>query len=291
VKRFLDPGLQAKIHILSSAFLPKIAPYIHEEAIPAYLGGQLRDANGDPQCAGLVGPGGVIPMGYLVRVANDGRGMGEEVLVAHGKYSDLTLRVPPGATVQWRWAMQDRDVSFSVTAASVSPSEPKQALSAYPAYPADDRDKVAADDVLDCTGLSKSTFGVHRLRTGYDTKTHLKAHGGKPLQAVTTGDVKADKFPKGAAAAVACVAAEKLDKHFGSWTNTSATEEAFVRLRWDNGYAWVHAKHLVRRVDVLLPAEKTAALAATGVAFEDVEEDPLEALAGQRREAWEKFGL
>lgn len=51
---------------------------------------------------------------------------------------------------------------------------------------------------------------------------------------------------------------------------------ALVRLRWDNSYAWVHSKTIVRRVDVLLPGDKENDVAT------ELERDDAEARAKER---------
>jgi hypothetical protein len=64
--------------------MPTLLQYFDADVIPAYLGGKLTDAAGDPECRSLVGPGGPVPATYLVDVGTDNNGAGEEVCIPAG---------------------------------------------------------------------------------------------------------------------------------------------------------------------------------------------------------------
>lgn len=233
VKRFMDDGTVEKFQILGSNYLPTLLKFVDASAIPAAMGGTLRDASGDPECRMLVPPGGMVPAAYALGVAADGFGSGEEVNVSAGKHADVLLRAPAGATVSWRWAGVDKsEVAFRVTAA------PAAAGSLGP-------------QVIDVT---RSVCGVHQLAAGYARP----AADAKAISVASTGDIKAPlPFAAEGAAEVEAVPSAKVDRHFGSYTVPSAEAGfpcgAVLRLRFDNSFSWMTSKTLVRRIDVLLP--------------------------------------
>ena len=74
IKVFMDPGTTDKMRILGSGYMPILREFVDDAVIPAYLGGGLRDGDGDAECKSLVCGGGLVPLAYLVGVATDGKG-------------------------------------------------------------------------------------------------------------------------------------------------------------------------------------------------------------------------
>lgn len=267
VKHFLDAGTLEKIHIMGSNYLPTLRKYIDDAVIPASLGGGLKDRHGSPDCWSLVGPGGLIPSAYHLGIARDGLGMGEEVHVSAGKHSDVIVKVGPGSTLHWKWGMSDRDIGFSVSAVAAAEATPAHA------------------DVVDASTRTRSVCGVQLLRAGYDAAKHLHINGGvKPATHASAGDLGA-AIPGAAAGATATTVLQPLrgDKHSGSYTVPAGGGAQMVRLRWDNSSSWMTGKNIVRRVDVLLPEDSYASPVGERL---QVEEDPLEARAVERQQAW-----
>ena len=65
-------------------------------------------------------------------------------------------------------------------------------------------------------------------------------------------------------------------------------------LRWDNATSWMTGKHLVRRVDVLLPGDGASRAEAAAAGRARVEAEPgqrLDGYARARLENMEHFGL
>ncbi len=58
VAYFLDEGTRTKFQLLSSSYLGTLLQFVAAEQLPGFLGGSLVDANGDPECASIVSPGG-----------------------------------------------------------------------------------------------------------------------------------------------------------------------------------------------------------------------------------------
>jgi hypothetical protein len=96
-----------------------------------------------------------------------------------------------------------------------------------------------------------------QLAPGYTRPEHpIGSHLRKAHNVHTAGVAASAPIPGAAAGAAEAdvVHAERVAKHTGSHTVPAGDGAAvLVRLRWDNGYSWVHSKTLVRRVDVLLP--------------------------------------
>lgn len=203
-------------------------------------------------------------MAYIVGVANDGLGMGEEVSVAAGKHADVVIRAPPGATVSWKFGMVDRDVNFRVTAA------PAAAAAAA-------GDAAAGAGVIDVT---RSVRGVHQLAPGY--KAPGKVVPVFTPVAVASAGTLTDPLPGAAGAEADVVPTLRCDKHTGSYTvpaDAPATGHV-VRFRWDNSYSWMNSKTLVRRIDVILPAAAGAAGTAAAPAAAAADAAPTTATGG-----------
>jgi hypothetical protein len=60
VKYFFHPNTRAKINIYSDTATEVLLERIDFESLPGYLGGGLKDANGDPECSAFIGKGGLV---------------------------------------------------------------------------------------------------------------------------------------------------------------------------------------------------------------------------------------
>jgi CRAL/TRIO domain len=300
VKKFMNEGTVEKFQILGSNYRDALLSHIDAEALPKWLGGKFVDKYGDPECKSLVPPGGLIPQAFIAGrptnadatpstdpsyfgVAGDGHGLGEEVNIPSGKYNDVLIRVPAGATVNWRWASVDKDVGFRVTAVQAS------------------SDGVGPQ----CIDVTRSVAGVHLLPLlaagAFKSTSSSMAAPSAPYTATTSGDIKGPiPFAAAGAAETEVVPFGKVDKHYGSWTAPPTTGPYLLRIRFDNSYSWVSSKTLVRRVDVLLPGHAfgttptitttAATLAASTIPAILIEDDPLERYACGREQHLATYG-
>jgi len=68
VQYFVDEGTRVKMNIYSSASATKAAltDRVEIPELPAFLGGELRQPEGDDECSALIGHGGLVHPGYFV---------------------------------------------------------------------------------------------------------------------------------------------------------------------------------------------------------------------------------
>jgi hypothetical protein len=80
----LDEGTRAKLQFLSADYVTTLLTLVPARHVPANLGGLLVDADQNHSCPGIVGPGGLVPLGFRVNMGapDDGFGPGEEVDIA-----------------------------------------------------------------------------------------------------------------------------------------------------------------------------------------------------------------
>lgn len=325
IKLFMDQGTVERFQILGSDYLPTLLKYIDESNLPAFLGGKLHDALGDGECRcgggaavqraaagsahpppffpsrrGMVAEGGVVPpcilQGFGVPA---GQGLGEEVTLPKGARSTLTVRVPAGATVSWRWAPFDAGVGFSVAAAPaasavaagvIDVTEPVYGVHILAAgYPfiveggsrgvgADAAAAAAAIRAANAASAASSDSeesGSPRSSAQSNTgKVDTECNDGS-LYRTTASDVGAvsalpSALPGSEGPATAVVAAGSASTGAGSWTAPANGGAWVVRLAWDNVASWVNAKLVCRRVDVALAgrsSEKGLYAADPGAAF------------------------
>ena len=223
VAYFMDEGTRNKVQLLGASFFSTLAKYIAPDNLPAFLGGQLADCRGDPECRSIVSEGGLVPLAFTSGIAADGNGAGEEVTVGAGKSSEVVVRVRAGAEVKWAWGTAEKDVGFSARAAAVD---------AGAALPAGAIDVTFAE--------TSSVYGVHRCAASVS--------GGGAFPA--TGIVEI--VPAGGA---------RTNKGVGSWAAPASAAGGFhlVSLRWDNTFSWMTGKTVARRVDVLIGDRGAAA--------------------------------
>ena len=268
VRHFLDDGTAAKFCICGTDFAPTLLKYIDVAAIPASLGGTLRDASGAADCRLLVGPGGNVPLAVTLGVANDALGDGEEVMLPAGAATELALRLPAGARAFWHWASAEKDVTISVVARAAKGGGGGGGGDA-PLAP------------------NASVCGVHMLAPGY-----VSPVPDAPPRAPATAPA-ASKAPAPLAPGdTAVVASERAHRAEGEFA--AAADGTVLVLRWDNATSWMTGKHLVRRVDVLLPGDGASRADAVAAGRARVEAEPgqrLDGYARARLDNMEHFGL
>ncbi len=235
VAYFMDEGTRNKVQLLGADFLPTVARFVDEKNLPVFLGGALADCRGDAECRSIVASGGLVPLAFLVGVAGDGLGAGEEVAIAAGKSSDFTLRVPAGCEVAWHFGTAEKDISFSASAVRCA------------------RGAAVPAGVVDVGFAAASVYGAHRCAASVSGAS-LAWPGAAAMSASAPGADAA--FARGEAVTV--VPPIKLERLSGAWDVPAAAagegEYYFVRLSFSNAHSWMTSKRLVRRVDVLVGA-------------------------------------
>jgi hypothetical protein len=257
VKMFMDQGTVDKLQLLGSNYMPTLLNYVDIDVIPKFLGGNLVDQFGDPECKAMISPGGVVPHAIVSGIAADAKGLGEHVTVNAGKHADLLIRVPAGAKVVWNWASADKDINFRISAGNALPEAPTP---------------------LGVINVARSVYGVQQLAPDYKTI----ANPAVAVVVASSGDLSAP--------IAGCIGGEsdifpstRLDKHTGTHTFLACS---IIRFRWDNSYSWMSSKTLSRRVDVFMNAGEDSELVAALV-----ESDPMEASSVARQAHYERFGL
>lgn len=219
VAYFMDEGTRSKVQLLSSEYLSAVAKFVDKAYLPGFLGGDLKDKNGDSECKSMVSAGGHIPFNFLCGVAGDGNGAGDIHLVSAGSASHLYIKVPSGWVLDWRWAVENNDIEFSVTAVAESS-----------AFSSSDSG-VNKDAVVDVAAISSTgIFGVERYA---------------PASTVTS------LFPTAEEVLIKAVAPARVSKSFDSWKGPieGASTNHVVKLTWSNSFSWMTGKNMSRRID------------------------------------------
>ena len=202
-------------------------------------------------------PGGLVPLAYTVGVANDGKGLGEEVTIPAGKHSDVALLVPVGTVLRWRWGAATDDLEFSVSCAPA----------------ADASTSAASTAAVGVTRVTRSVLGVQQLSPDYTGPVPHGLHRHiAPRVCVSHDKTDGTDALHGAAAGAPIthvVPAKRSGSHIGEHTVAAAVDAVpgavndkqqqqqqliVVRLRWSNAFSWLTSKALARRIDVLLPS-------------------------------------
>ena len=199
----------------------------------------------------MVSRGGAVPAAFIHGLATPrGQGVGEEVTLPAGTRSVLTLNVPGGATVTWRWAPFDAAIDFSIIAVpapvTVSPVTPPPIL------------------------VSESVYGAHILAGTYpfpvvrhaadgvggqESLVEEDCEDGSPYRTTATDVGSIDALSPlmtdaaSAEAITTIVACGSAKGGSGSWT--AGAGPWLVRLAWGNS-GWISSKLVCRRVDVAL---------------------------------------
>jgi hypothetical protein len=129
----------------------------------------------------------------------------------------LYVKVPSGWVLDWRWAVENNDIEFSVTAVTESS-----------AFTSSDGG-VNKDAVIDVFAKSSTgIFGVERFA---------------PASTVTS------PFPTAEDIIVKAVAPSRASKSFDSWIAPGDGTSYVVKLTWSNAFSWMKGKNVSRRID------------------------------------------
>jgi hypothetical protein len=216
VAYFMDEGTRSKVQLLSSEYLSAIVKFVDKAYLPGFLGGDLKDKNGDSECRSMVSAGGLIPFNFLCGVASDGNGAGDIFLVSAGSISTLYLKVPSNWIIDWRWAVENNDVEFSVTAIDLGKNAPTD---------------INLEAIIDV--VEKSSTGIYSVERF------------APANTVTTS------FPTSEDIIIKAVSPSRISKSFDTWTVPSNDSKSsyLVKLTWSNSFSWMTGKNISRRID------------------------------------------
>eukprot|EP00106_Octopus_bimaculoides_P007606 XP_014775048.1 PREDICTED: SEC14-like protein 2 [Octopus bimaculoides] len=116
VRPFLSSATQNKIHVLGVNYLSTLQRYIDADQIPAFYGGTVHDANGDPKCSLQICYGGEVPPSYYYnRELLHGPTKPNELLVNARSSAEVCIDVDqPGSLLSWQLTTIDCDIYFGV---------------------------------------------------------------------------------------------------------------------------------------------------------------------------------
>lgn len=154
VQYFVDEGTRVKMHIYSakSATEAALRDRVETKQLPAFLGGELRQPEGDDECSALIGPGGQVHPGYFV--GPDPRSA--KLTVPAGQSISARFFVEPGSVVRARHAVTRNEMQFRLFVREAS-AEDVKASGAEPIGPSDGGK--AATIVLPCAAAGASKGG------------------------------------------------------------------------------------------------------------------------------------
>ncbi|KAH9514987.1 hypothetical protein Btru_021600 [Bulinus truncatus] len=103
-----------KIHVLGSDCASTLLKYIDADQLPAYLGGNKTDPDGNPRCVTLISQGGQVPEEYYMKESENSEQM-ETATVARGDKLSIPLEVTkPGSVLRWEFKTDGYDIGFGV---------------------------------------------------------------------------------------------------------------------------------------------------------------------------------
>nr|KAI8753313.1 retinal-binding protein-like isoform X1 [Biomphalaria glabrata] len=103
-----------KIHVLGSDYTSTLLKYIDADELPAYLGGNKTDPDGNPRCTTLICQGGQVPEEYYLKECENSEQM-ENATVARGDKLLIELDVTKaGSVLRWEFKTDGYDIGFGV---------------------------------------------------------------------------------------------------------------------------------------------------------------------------------
>jgi len=118
VKHFLSERTYRKIKIFGrEGWREEILKIVDPEVLPAFLGGNRTDPDGNPLCLSVVTHGGTVPEKYFIKktdtLANK-QGV-EKLTVTRMSKTQLTLNVlEAGSYIEWEFETKVRDIGFAL---------------------------------------------------------------------------------------------------------------------------------------------------------------------------------
>lgn len=113
-KPLVSADMRKKILVLGSDYKDELLKLISPEELPAFLGGQQTDPDGDPRCITKVNWGGKIPESYYLKDLVNTDKMTSST-VAAGQKLVLDINVSnKGSVLRWEFMTDDCDIAFGV---------------------------------------------------------------------------------------------------------------------------------------------------------------------------------
>ncbi|CAL1263341.1 unnamed protein product [Larinioides sclopetarius] len=119
IKPFLSAETNRKIKIFGKdGWQEELKKDIEVNNLPAFLGGNVSDPDGNSMCSSFIKHGGTIPEKYYVR--RDGKSFSKlpgvkRLVVNRRSKENIKLEVQlPGSNIEWDFDVKNRDISFTL---------------------------------------------------------------------------------------------------------------------------------------------------------------------------------
>lgn len=113
-KPLISEDMRKKLLVLGSEYKEDLLKLISSEELPAFLGGQQTDPDGDPRCISKIRWGGTIPESCYLKDLVDMDKMTSGVIAAGNKLT-LDFQVnSKGSVLRWEFTTDDYDIAFGV---------------------------------------------------------------------------------------------------------------------------------------------------------------------------------
>ncbi|KAL5016998.1 hypothetical protein ScPMuIL_006587 [Solemya velum] len=106
--------MRDKIHILGGDYHHTLLKYIDDDQIPGFLGGKMRDKDGNPRCVSWICQGGDVPEDCYLETDQLSIHM-TPATVRHGDKLYVECQIEnPGSVLRWEFQTKDYDIAFGV---------------------------------------------------------------------------------------------------------------------------------------------------------------------------------
>ncbi|KAG8180420.1 hypothetical protein JTE90_022769 [Oedothorax gibbosus] len=114
-KPFIAGHTIQKVKIFGTDFQSELLKIIHADDLPAFLGGNRTDPDGNPRCVQTVKHGGVIPESYYRERKMSVIPGAKLLTVNRFSKEKVEVNVPyPGSSMEWRFQVRNRNINFAV---------------------------------------------------------------------------------------------------------------------------------------------------------------------------------
>ncbi|GBN24362.1 SEC14-like protein 2, partial [Araneus ventricosus] len=118
IKVFLAASILKKIHFCKRDFQEKLLKIIDTDQLPAFLGGDRTDPNGNPLCKSFVNHAGIIPAEYFRNKCSrdfENKVDVHKLSVQRMSTEEIEIYVKePGFSIEWEFEIQNRDIEFGI---------------------------------------------------------------------------------------------------------------------------------------------------------------------------------
>ncbi|GBO38231.1 SEC14-like protein 2, partial [Araneus ventricosus] len=118
IKVFLAASILKKIHFCKRDFQEKLLKIIDADQLPAFLGGNRTDPDGNPLCESFVNHAGIIPAKYFKNKCSrdfENKVDVHKLSVQRMSTEEIEIHVKePGFSIEWEFEIQNRDIEFGI---------------------------------------------------------------------------------------------------------------------------------------------------------------------------------